>query len=322
MAMSKKDAAALFDDDSDDDLFVDAQESQGASGGGDAASKLGKAREALGAAGVDTVLTSIPQLTAKNVKIDDAEPIICELCNTFLTAQAMRTMTASGVMFMLRSGVGDVLLPLDKQFIDSVINLTHFEDELTENNSPKVDMFDNDFVKTITAVMVKTSYLVKGWQAKDFTPEFVSSFEYQSACQPGKPVHVPDMPPNQMRFTKTIIPVVYKVTIQFDVSEVTNAADLSKLEETFGLRIDKAILLERTKRRIEIVDSTLKCKSVLLYHDLDDGSGCLIIGATAILNTSIPSIAAKVLSNSSTMASREASDTAKLTRAYLQSKKP
>jgi hypothetical protein len=208
--------------------------------------------------------------------------------------QSIRSMRDGGCVFMLRSALGSVLTQADKEYLDSISNLTHFADEVAENNVPVVDIFDPAFAESITAVMVKTQYVVKGWRAEQFTANFIASYNYQSACQPGRPAHVADLPPGQMRFTKTIIPIVYKVTIQFDVSEVTDRAAISKLEETFGLRIDKAILMERTKRRIEIVDATLKCKSVLLYHNLADGSGVLIVGATAILNTQIPAIAAKV----------------------------
>jgi hypothetical protein len=231
-------------------------------------------------------------------------------------------MSDGGCVFILRSAIGATLARGDKEYIDAITNLTHFKDETVENNVPIIDIFDPVVAETITAVMVKTQYVVKGWRAEQFTANFIASHAYQSACQPGKPAHVPDLPPGQMRFTKTIIPIVYKVTIQFDVSEVTDKAAISKLEETFGVRIDKAILMERTKRRIEIVDATLKCKSVLLYHNLADGSGVLIICATAILNTQIPAIAAKVLTNSSGMASKEASETAKLTRTYLQNTPP
>lgn len=273
---------------------------------------------ALEAAGVPTVFDAIPNLSANRTSID-ASAMVADHQDRFLTPEAIRYMDDGGVVFLLRSALGAALTHVDKQYIAALANLTHFADEVAENNVPVVDIMDPAFAASITAVMVKTQYVAKGWRAEDFTPQFIASFEYQSACQPGRPTHVPDMPLGQMRFTKTIIPIVYKVTIQFDVSEVTDAAALKQLSATFGVRVDKAILMERTKRRIEVVDATLKCKSVLLYHNLADGSGVLIISATAILNTQIPAIAAKVLTGSSGMAAKEAAETAKLTRTYLQS---
>lgn len=261
--MSVADRDNLFASDDDDDLFVDAEEapiapprSKKESGAAAAAGP----RSALPSAGVDLILTSIPQLTARNL-VQESSAMVCELCNMFLTAQAMQHMNDSGTVFMLRSSVGSNLTPIEKQFIDAIINLSAFKDELKENNSPKVDINESNFAASITAVMVKTQYLVKGWRAENFSPEFIASYDYQSGCQPGKPSHVPNMPSCALRFTKTIIPVVYKVTIQFQTSEITDVAELAALEAMVGVRIDKAILLERTKRRIEIVDATLKCKS-------------------------------------------------------------
>lgn len=321
-------AKKVVDDDDDDDLFVDAVTETTVVPTVPVApprkkkeSMPGGPRAAAPSAGIPNVLATVPELSARNIAFDSTA-VVCDTCTTFVTPQAFQTMTEGGTMFMLRSGVGTTLTDADKYFIDAIINNTMFKDELAENNSPKVDIFDPAFAASITAVMVKTQYLVKGWRAENFTANFVASYDYQSACQPGKPSHVADLPPGMMRFTKTIIPVVYKVTIQFSVSEITSPEAIATLEEMTGLRVDKAILLERTKRRIEIVDATLKCKSVLLYHNLADGSGVLVVGCTAILNTQIPAIAAKVLSNSSGLASREAAETAKLTRTFLASAQP
>ena len=101
-ALSVAERDNLFDDDDDDDLFVDAEDSappqpvappRNKKAGGAAAGGARKgARPANVAAGVDTVLQSVPQLTARNVSIDSTA-IVCENCTTFLTPTALQAMT-------------------------------------------------------------------------------------------------------------------------------------------------------------------------------------------------------------------------------------
>ena len=76
---------------------------------------------------------------------------------------------------------------------------------------------DADAAKKITAVLVRTQYVVPGCTSEMMTPEFFSSLEYQSSCQPGGPSFQKDCPPLTFRFTKAIIKCVFKITIQVKV---------------------------------------------------------------------------------------------------------
>jgi hypothetical protein len=172
-----------------------------------------------------------------------------------------------------------------------------------------------------------------------FDLPLVSSIRYQKSCQPGGPSFAESPEKDTIRFTKTIISFVFKMTLQFRLSEITDKKVIASLEELVGFRVDKvvpiitllyfircdkrssssqwrlsppsptqpaqAILLERTKRNIQIVDSTLKCKSILLYHDLADGSGVLHTHITTVLNTSMPGFVGSLLTGGSSFAASE-----------------
>ena len=230
-------------------------------------------------------------------------------------------MLKGGILFWMQCQPTTALAARELGFIDALVNLSMFADEAAENKSPPIDIHAPGEREKYTAILVKTMYLVRAWQAREFTAELVASLEYQKSCQPGKPSFKDEVAPGQIRFTKSVIPFVYSITVQMNVSQVQSAAALATLSRLLGFRVDRAVLLERTKRNVNYTDSTAKCKSVLLYHNVADGSGVLLTHCTVVLNTSIPSLAAKVVTGSSSFAKKEARDTAIMTRRYLASLK-
>eukprot|EP01065_Artemidia_motanka_P012832 TRINITY_DN17085_c0_g2_i1.p1 TRINITY_DN17085_c0_g2~~TRINITY_DN17085_c0_g2_i1.p1 ORF type:complete len:412 (+),score=142.65 TRINITY_DN17085_c0_g2_i1:55-1236(+) len=153
------------------------------------------------------------------------------------------------------------------------------------------------------------------------TTQLLSSVEYQKSCQPGNPkiwTDVTDL--DTFRFTKPIIPWVYSLTIQMRVS-VLSDAQCRELSAVLcgGLPLCHGLLLERTKRNESYIDSTRCVKSLLLYHALA-GGGLLVISCTAIANTTIPSIVARIVDSQRTQGALEVQETAERTRDYFQKK--
>uniref|UniRef100_A0A0G4HM37 Uncharacterized protein n=1 Tax=Chromera velia CCMP2878 TaxID=1169474 RepID=A0A0G4HM37_9ALVE len=274
----------------------------------------------LSSAGVSNILGKISGLSAREVSTDSF-PICLNDWSQFLEKGTVGEMSRGGVAFCLRSLAGKSLTEGDKSFIQALVNLSMFEDEGKENNSAKLSIEDETVQAKVTAVLVKTAFVIPGWRAEDFRPEFIATLDYQRSCQPGSPVFEENVQANQFRLTKSIVPHLYSITVQFNVSQVDSAADLNALERMLGMQVHRAILMERTKRRVQVEDATLKCKSLLVYHNLPDGSGVLVTHCTVALNTVIPSLVASLLTAGSSFASKEVVETARLTRSYLLSVK-
>eukprot|EP00051_Salpingoeca_urceolata_P027401 m.481355 g.481355 ORF g.481355 m.481355 type:complete len:384 (+) comp22138_c0_seq1:262-1413(+) len=264
--------------------------------------------------------TAPEHLAAKHCPPNCFPVVAGERWNALRSDEFVRALNSGGAIFNFASRVASSLTEEERRVAAHIVNLTAFEDEARDNLTPQVDMLDNTFASTVTAIMVKATYILPGVKAGDITPEMMASVEYQRSCQPGPPTVWDDCKePTTMRFTKSIIPYVFKITIQFRVSEL-GPEDLDALGAIDGVPVHYALLLERTKRNKTYQDGTLKVKSVLLYHDIADGGGVLVTNLTVVLNTKIPTVAAAVLDNLGGFASKEAAETAQKTRAYLTKK--
>ncbi|KAI5691896.1 hypothetical protein MNV84_02291 [Leishmania braziliensis] len=199
--------------------------------------------------------------------------------------------------------------------VDAIINLSSFADEVTENNTPKVDVHDSKDMTKYIGIHVKAMYMLPGIMLKDITKNLVVSTEYQKACQPSEnKVQDCDIE-DTFRLTLTVIRFVFSLTIQFKVSEITDPAVLLSLSVCDGIVPGKVIMLERTKRNIEKVDATAKVRSLLLYYPVNDG--VLVNNHTVVLNTSLPKVVSKIMNTFGSHGAAQSVQTAKLTREYL-----
>ncbi|KAG5508853.1 hypothetical protein JKF63_05356 [Porcisia hertigi] len=199
--------------------------------------------------------------------------------------------------------------------VNAVINLTSFADEVTENNAPKVDVYNAEDAAKYIGIHVKAMYMLPGIMLKDITKSLLSSTEYHRGCQPAENKVQDCETEDTFRLTMTIIRFVFSLTIQFKVSEITDPAVLRSLSVLDGMLPAKVIMLERTKRNVAKVDATAKVRSMLLYYPVNDG--LLVNNHTVVLNTSLPNIASKIMNTFGSQGAAQSVQTAKRTREYL-----
>lgn len=230
-----------------------------------------------------------------------------------ITGDTIEELNAGKTLFAFGCRVGASLSPADKQLIGAIVNLSAFDNEEEENNVPTIDPTDPEQQKHYTVIITKTAYLVPKLSSEHFTKELMTSTAYHVACQPGAPTidKKSKETPDTIRMTKTIIPVVFKITLQLKTSMLTDE-DCINLGLIDGFKADRAMLMERTKRNKNAIDSTRKVKSVLLYNDVP--GGVLIRNTTVVYNSAIPSYAASVINNLGSFGASEAYQTAQMTR--------
>jgi len=258
-------------------------------------------------------------LNASKITIPSSAVMVQELnpdvdsWNVF-TPDSIEHLNEGKTLFAFACRVGNSLTAADKQLIGSMINLSSFENEQEDNNVPLIDPEDGNQQKNFTIIVTKTAYLLPNIPIEAFTPQLLIQPAYHTACQPGHPtIHKCDEP-DTVRMTKTIIPIVFKITLQLK----TSLLDLPAMEELGlidGFPAEKGILMERTKRNKNTLDATRKVKSVLLYNQVP--GGVLIRHTVCVYNTAIPSFGAPVINNLGSFGSTEAFQTAQMTRYAL-----
>jgi len=212
-----------------------------------------------------------------------------------------------------------------KYILDKILNLSSYEDEEKDNNVPHININDAEDAYKYTMCLQRSMWVLPDVNIDDISPKGMAEYDYMNECQPKscnvwQPGKDYDQEDNQtFRFTKSVIPYVYDLTIQFRIHELPEK-DLKSLSEIDDLPIHKALLFERTKRDRSRVDSTRKVKSLLLMHKLKNGQGVLISHITGVANTSIPTLIANILSSFHEMVATEVAETARLTRAYWKNK--
>lgn len=204
----------------------------------------------------------------------------------------------------------------EKEMIKTMANMSYFEDESTDNYVPTLDINDPRDVSKYTYVLQKAAYILPGVELDEITPEVMSSNNYHEHCQPVNGTKFWDhWEEDTFRFTRPIIPHIYRITCQFKVSRL-HGKDIDTLSSLFGIRIDRAILMERTKRSVPPkVDGTAKAKSILAYTTIP--GGLLVTHATVILNTAIPTVVAKFIDTFGRSGLAETCETAERTRQYF-----
>lgn len=208
--------------------------------------------------------------------------------------------------------------PQQQEMVNSMINLSAFQDETKENYVPHYEYPSEE--EEYTILLARAAYVLAGVdiQALYTNPSLLSTFAYQQSCQPSGTVIWNDynkMEPDTFRITKPIIPYIYNFTIQFRVSGIV---ELERLSRHLGIRVDGGILLERTKRSVPPKeDATVKCKSVLLYTILHPGV-VLVTHLTVLLQQGLPEIVERAIDTFGSWGLVETCETAWRTRRYLK----
>ena len=229
-----------------------------------------------------------------------------------LTPDGIKSLQSGGSLYYFSFQKGK--LP-DLQRIAKVINLTAFEDEMRDNCIPKIDPVTDD---SCVYLLNKAVYLLqKGIRSDHITDRMIASTCYQTVCQPSGTKVLQADDSDTFRFQKTIV-WPYKLTIQFKVSVIPSELYPELVSLHDNLPIHYAILLERTKRTKTSTDMIKKAKSILLYHNLNNGSGgVMVTNITAGAATSIPSIIAGIVDKLGSMGAKDVAETATNTRKYF-----
>ncbi|KAJ9463301.1 aspartate aminotransferase [Diplonema papillatum] len=211
---------------------------------------------------------------------------------------------------------GTALSKQDKDLISRTINLTAFPAD-HEDFVANIDMEDPVELRNIF-MLTKAMYVLPQVSIDLLNPALLANIQYQNACEPGTcKVWEDCTEPDTFRITKTIVRGIYKMTVQFKCTLLPPEVFPSLEVVCDGLAIDKAILLERTKRdRTRADDSTKKVRSLLLYHSLGSG-GVVVTNFTCVANTSIPSLVARLADKLGWAGASEVGETAQKTRDYL-----
>ncbi|RNF00212.1 putative aspartate aminotransferase, mitochondrial [Trypanosoma rangeli] len=201
------------------------------------------------------------------------------------------------------------------ELINTFINESSFADEVQENNVPKIHIFSPEEQNKYVSILVKTMYLLPGVRLSHLDADLLASLDYQRNCQPGNNKFESPEDIHTFRTVKTVIRFVFSITIQMKVSAITDSVALQKFRDVDGMVPAKVLLLERTKRNIHKMDSTVKVRSVLLYYPVN--AGLLVTNVTIVLNTSLPTVVSSLMQTFGTQGATEAAQTAKQTRRYL-----
>jgi hypothetical protein len=228
--------------------------------------------------------------------------------NFFDESATIPALNAGETIFAFSCVTGDQLTEVDKRFMSSVIALGAPEGE------EQVDI-TSDQAMLYTYALVKASYLLPGVSVDVFTPELISSVDYQRNAQPGVKESMVQIDkstkPLSFRMAKTLVSYVYVITMEMKVSMLSEE-QLTRFHELHGRKVEHGIMLQRT----ESDDSTKQATSLLLYSSVP--GGVFVTNITVILNEYVPKVGAILLHNLGSMGAQESSDTAFLTRRYLR----
>eukprot|EP00760_Papus_ankaliazontas_P012357 PhM_4_TR15262/c0_g1_i1/m.85343 len=262
-------------------------------------------------------LRDIGVLSARQLPIK-CEPFLCDGMDFFADPNCGANLQAGHAYFYFSTKPTSKMDDEERYVMNEIVNLSCFQNETKENNVPHFNPFSSEDCAKYTMVMTKATYMISHVHLSQLTPQYIANVDYQRSCQPETATidsAVPD--DSTIRFTKQIIKFLYSMTVQLKITRI-DPRRLPRLSQLDLIKVDHALLLERTKRNITKVDSTAKAKSVLLYSQVD--GGVLVTNITVALNTSIPTVVASVLNGFGSNGAREVSETAERTRKHLTAK--
>ena len=225
-----------------------------------------------------------------------SDPLVCaSFHGMFGDAGTVEKLGKGGALYFFTFLKGTSLTKELLTATKAVINLSGFADETRDNCVPHIDPLCPKAMAEYVFMLNKAVYMLPSSVPLDaVTKDLMVLKDYQKRCQPGG-VKVYDVTEKDtFRFCKTIIWPVYKLTMQFKVTELPPAlyAELAPLQD--NLPVHKALLLERTKRNKNSSDIIQKAKSILLYHRLEGGA-IVVTNITAGAATSVPAIIASIV---------------------------
>ena len=239
----------------------------------------------------------------------------------FISPENLKFLMHGGALYCCLCRSGSILTQAQLSMAAAFVNVSSFKDELKENSVPYVDPHSDASLKYIFLLNKGMYCMGSNVNPELLNPKIFSSVQFHNECQPGSGMKKTTVwsnveEPNTFRLTKPVIPIFFQVTFQLRCSVIPEhlLEQLSILSD--GIPVHHAILMERTKRIKSGSDSTLKLKSILLYHFLSDG-GALVTNVTCAINKSVPLVAAKIVDNLSSMGCHEVYETAEKTRRYL-----
>eukprot|EP01059_Diplonema_ambulator_P011780 TRINITY_DN2181_c0_g2_i1.p1 TRINITY_DN2181_c0_g2~~TRINITY_DN2181_c0_g2_i1.p1 ORF type:complete len:606 (+),score=173.33 TRINITY_DN2181_c0_g2_i1:50-1867(+) len=246
---------------------------------------------------------------------------VVETVNFFEDATHIPLLSEGGALYHCTCKEGFKLSQEQLKMIASFVNISGFKDELAENSVSYLDPFTEEAQLHIYLLNKGMYVFPPSVRVADLNSKVLSSVAFHRACQPGSGMKKPKVwtdvaEPNTFRLTKPIIPLVWGVTFQLKTSVVPPHLypGLSVLCD--GLTVHHAVLMERTKRVKSGTDSTLKLKSILVYHFLPKG-GMIVTNVTAAANSSVPKVAAAIVDKLGSLGAAEVYETAERTRTYL-----
>lgn len=257
-------------------------------------------------------------LTAREVSISgDVKGLVVTESWDFLSLPHTTNLLNSGAAFYrFVSKPCDQLDASSLEILDMFANVSSFANETVENNVPYLNCRDRADLSKYVVILAKAMYVLPGVRLATINKELLASLDYQRNCQAGETRFHDDVTtPFTFRQTKTIVKFLFSLVIQMKVSEITDPEALNRFKQFDGLIPAKVILLERTKKNSAKVDSTAKCKSLLLYYPINDG--VLVSHATIVLNTSLPTMVSKILHTFGGQGAKENADAVRNTRRYL-----
>eukprot|EP01064_Diplonema_japonicum_P023635 TRINITY_DN34052_c0_g1_i1.p1 TRINITY_DN34052_c0_g1~~TRINITY_DN34052_c0_g1_i1.p1 ORF type:complete len:605 (+),score=148.45 TRINITY_DN34052_c0_g1_i1:34-1848(+) len=246
---------------------------------------------------------------------------VIDTVDFFDDPSSMQLLREGGALYHCSCKDGFKMTQQQLKMVASFVNISGFKDELAENSVSHLDPLTEEAQKHIYLLNKGMYVFPPEIDPADLNSSVLSSVAFHRACQPGSGLKKPKVwtdvaEPNTFRLTKPVIPLIWGVTFQLKCSVVSKDfyPQLSVLCD--DLSVHHAILMERTKRVKSAVDSTLKLKSILLYHFLPKG-GMIVTNVTAAANSSIPKVAAAIVDKLGSLGACEVYETAEKTRTYL-----
>jgi len=233
-------------------------------------------------------------LLASGVTSETSAEIFSD-CRILQQVESKNSLEEGKTVFFFTCAVGhtiddDVL----KKEIDSIVNLSSFDDEVKENGVPTINIFDDTDAMQYTMMVTKFAAIVPFKDMDMLDSSFLASYDYVRATTPSSVKVIksgedgwiaPDE--NTLRVCQPILAMVISITLQ---QKITELKDYKPAIGPPDFEWDRVYLMERTKRNINNRDSTAKTKSLLLCKQVE--GGVLFYSTCIFCNTMIPEMIA------------------------------
>jgi len=241
----------------------------------------------------DIIALELP-LLASSVTSETSAEIFSD-CRILQQTGSKSSLEEGKTVFFFTCAVGhtidDDILKVE---IDSIINLSSFDDEVKENGVPSINIFDDTDAMQYTMMITKFAAIVPFKDMDMLDSSFLASYDYVRETTPSSVKVIksgedgweaPDE--NTLRVCQPILSMVLSITLQ---QKITELKDYEPKIGPSDFKWDRVYLMERTKRNISRQDSTAKTKSLLLCKQVE--GGVLFYSTCIFCNTMIPEMIA------------------------------